>query len=466
MGNGLSPVPLRLGPLDAPGFVARRSGMRWLCEDGHLCRPGEAVAYCNVGLSQAGSASRRASFLLEEWQDVQAVLAPRAAGRFRRSEVSSRGGFLDQLDFFQIWAPDFVLGHLEPVAGAHAALPGQADELDIFIVAGRRQAEITEGRQSLLTGWHDRTRAWRAEGGGAMGSLLSLGVCEMSGVLRGERSAFLELFEAVGGPAHAVHRELEPLAPSARVLAEQIARTPAQYDAIAEDLVGFLAKASPPAEPAEWIFAGALLNGLKSAPLSDNYDILQRDGLRRSGVVDAVMLSAASDDAHLYVHRRLGYALAMHGFRMDRARPAIRAWVKENFEKVPHGVDEMARDLAGLFSAIRTASAAMPRHILMLNRMSSSGADDVQSYRPFDKPLGETLASIRGKDINLMLHDLAREYDMAIVDVDAITAELGGQRNLPDGIHASGLLQAEVRGEVLHILRARGVPGFGPALGS
>lgn len=464
MGNGLSPVPLRLGQLAAPGFIARRSGVRWLCDDGHLCRPGEAVAYCNVGLTSTGGSPQRARFLFDEWQDVQAVLAPRVAGRFRRSEVSSRGGFLDQLDFFQTWAPDFVLGHLEPIGGPHRTLPGPADELDIFIVAGRRQAEITEGRQSLLTGWHDRTRAWRASGDVAMGSVLSLGVCEMSGVLRGERAAFLELFEAIGGPAHAVHRELEPLAPSARVLAEQITRTPAQYDAIAEDLVGFLAKASPPAEPAEWIFAGALLNALKSAPLSDNYDILQRDGLRRTGVVDAVMLSAAADDAQLYIHRRLGYALSMHGFRMDRVKPAILAWVKENFEKVPHSVNDMADDLAGLFSAIRAASAPMPRHVLMLNRMSSSGDDDVQSYMPFDKPLGETLASIRGKDINLMLHDLAREYDMAIVDVDAITAELGGQRNLPDGIHASGALQAEVRGEVLHILRTRGVPGFGPAL--
>ena len=101
----------------------------------------------------------------------------------------------------------------------------------------------------------------------------------------------------------------------------------------------------------------------------------------------------------------------------------------------------------------------MPRHILMLNRMSSSGDDDVQSYMPFDKPLGDTLASIRGKDINLMLHDLAREYDVAIVDVDAIAAELGGQRNLPDGIHPSGALQAEVRGEVSHICG----PGACPA---
>lgn len=466
MGNGLSPVPLRLGPLAAPDAVVVRSGMRWLCDDGHLCRPGEAVAYCNVGLRSTGDWTGRAAYFYDEWQDVQAVFAPRLAGQFRRSEASSRGGFLDRLDFFQVWAPDFVLGHLEAVEGPHRPLPGAPDELDVFMVAGRRQAEITEGRQSLLTGWHDRTRGWRAEGGGSMGSVLSLGVCEMSGVMCGERSAFLELFEAIGGPAHAVHRELEPLAPSALLLTEQITRTPAQYDAIADDLIGFLARSSPPAAPAEWIFAGALLNGLKSAPLTDIYDVLQRDGPRRTGVVDAVMLSVAADGANYYVHRRLGYTISMHGFRVDRAGPAISAWLRENFEKRHRGVDDMARDLAGLFAAIRAASATpMPRHILMLNRMSSSGEDDVQSYMPFDKPLGDTLANIRRKDINLVLPDLAREYDVAIVDVDAIAAELGGQRNLPDSIHASGLLQAEVRGEVLHILRSRGVPGFGPAIG-
>ena len=463
MGNGLSPIPLRLGPLSAPGVVVRRSGMRWLCDDGHLCRPGEAVAYCNIGLNADGGPRQLATIFADEWQDVQAVLAPRVAGRVRRAEASSRGGFLDQLDFFQAWAPDFVLGHLEPAEGSAPPLAGAVDELDLFIVAGRRHAEIAEGRQSLLTGWHDRTRAWRADGEGPMGAVLSLGACEMTGIMRGERSAFLELFEAIGGPAHAVHRELEPLVPSARVLAEQIARTPALYEAIAEDLIGFLAKASPPAEPAEWIFAGALLNGLRSTPLSDAYDILGRGGLRRTGAVDAVVLSASAESTELYVHRRLGYAISMHLFRMHRAGPAIAAWVRANFDEIPRGLDNMARDLAGLFGAVRDAAGPMPRHLLILNRMSSSGEDDVQSYTPFDKPLGDTLASIRGKDVNLMLYDLARAHNVAIVDVDAITAEIGGQRNLPDGMHGSGAFQAEVRGEILHILRGKGVPGFGPA---
>ena len=462
MGSRLNPIPLRLGPLAPPGFIVRRSGMRWLCEDGHLCRPGEAVAYCNVGLTPDGGPRQVDEPFREEWQDVQAVLAPRQAGRIRRSEASSRGGFLDRLDLFQVWTPDFVLGHLEAAEGA-GSLDGEAEELDLFLVAGRRHAEIAEGRQGLLTGWHDRTRAWRADGDAALGAVLSLGTCEMTGVMRGESSAFLEMFEAIAGPAHAIYMEQEPLVPCARVLIEQIARTPAQYEAIAADLIGYLAKASPPARPSEWVFAGGLLNALKSAPLGDTYDLLGRTRLLRTGPADAVVLSSNAEGLVLHIHRRLGYAICMHGFRLDRAGPTLQAWLKENFERVTRGLDEIVSDCRELIGVIRAAPRQLPGHVLILNRMSSSGDDDVQSYAAFDAPLGDTLASVHGKDINLMLHDLAREREVAIVDVDAIAADMGAQRNLPDGIHGSGAFQAEVRGEVLHILRDRGVPGFGPA---
>jgi hypothetical protein len=106
----------------------------------------------------------------------------------------------------------------------------------------------------------------------------------------------------------------------------------------------------------------------------------------------------------------------------------------------------------------------MPKtRLLICNMMSTSGLDDVQSYAAFDEPLGETLSGVHAKDMNLMLCDLARAHDIAVVDTDAIAAELGGADNLRGGIHQSGAMQAETRAEILHILRARGVPGFGPA---
>jgi hypothetical protein len=461
MGLELNLVPLRLGPLAPPGFHVRRSGIRWLREDGGLCRAGEAVAFCNIGLTRNGDPREIDAPFAEEWLDVQAVLAPRIAGRIRRSEASSRGGFLDQLDHFQLWKPDFVIGQLERIDDAGPALPGAEDEVELFMTAGRRHADLAEGRQGILTGWNDRSRAWRANGDGSPGAVLSLGTCEMTGVMRGENLAFLELFEAIGGPAHAVYVADEPLAPRARVIIEQLARTESQRQAIAADLVAYFAKASP--RPAEWIFIGALLNALNRCPLGDEYDILSRTSLRRAGPADAVVLSASAESPSLLRHRRLGYAVEIHPFRAFRAGPTVRAWLDGEFEPVRRCLDDIAQDYQALIGALR-AAPGLPKHVLIANMMSSAGDDDVQSYQGFDAPMGETLASIRAKDINLLLHDLAREPEVAVIDVDAIAADMGGQRNLPDGVHASGALQTEARGEILHVLRARGVPGFGPAL--
>jgi Cys-tRNA(Pro) deacylase len=64
---------------------------------------------------------------------------------------------------------------------------------------------------------------------------------------------------------------------------------------------------------------------------------------------------------------------------------------------------------------------------------------------------------VRAREMNLMLHDLARERNVAILDADAIAADLGTQRHAPDGIHGSGLLETEIRGELIRLLRQRGV---------
>jgi hypothetical protein len=217
-------------------------------------------------------------------------------------------------------------------------LPGPQDQVSLVITAARRHADLTEGRQGILTGWHDRTRAWRAEGDGPAGA-------EM-GVMR---------------------------------------------------------------------------------------------------------------------HRKLGYAVSMHGFRVQRAGPNIGAWLQSAFELQPRRIDDVVRDYRALLARMRAAQG-LPRHILIVNAMSSTGEDDIQNYQAFDEPMGDVLLGVRARDMNLMLHDLARENDdVSIVDLDAIAADLGGQSNLPDGIHSSGALQAELRSEVLRILAARGVPGFGPA---
>ena len=63
--------------------------------------------------------------------------------------------------------------------------------------------------------------------------------------------------------------------------------------------------------------------------------------------------------------------------------------------------------------------------------------------------------------MNLMLHDAARDHGLAIVDNDAIAASMGAM-HLPDGVHGSGAMHAELRAEILRILRVRGLAGFAP----
>jgi hypothetical protein len=462
----LSVLPLRLGPLSAEGFNVQRSGIRWLCEDGHLCRPGEVIAYCSIGLRPVQSIGRDAAPFASEARDLQVAFASTIGGRLRRSAGTSLGGFLDQHHFHQRWLPDFVIGHIytAPTGEDAAARPGDvaAASLRLLMLAGRRTTELAEVRSGLLTGWHDRSRAWWGETEGLdenkRGTLLSLGICEQSGVMRGEQFAFTEMFEAVAGPAQAVFVADDALVPCARVTLEQLRRTPADNQAIAESLARSLLAGSVAPTPGDWIFVGALLSALARSPLADSYDLLTRGGLRHAGPADAVSLSLGAESPVILKHRHLGYAINCHGFRIAESGPAVRTWLRSEFEPLRRGPDEIKRDYIDLIDAVREHSNAK---ILVYNVMSTSGHEDVSNYASFDRPMRESLASIRNKELNLMLHDLSRERDIAIVDIDAIAAELGAAAHLPDGVHNSGPMQREVRTEILRILRDLGVPGFG-----
>ena len=59
-----------------------------------------------------------------------------------------------------------------------------------------------------------------------------------------------------------------------------------------------------------------------------------------------------------------------------------------------------------------------------------------------------------------MLCDLARDHDVTIVDADAIAAKLGGRYTMPDGVHTNGAMEAELRAEILRVLKIKKIPGF------
>ncbi|MFI4933641.1 MAG: hypothetical protein ACHP7N_03400 [Caulobacterales bacterium] len=384
------------------------------------------------------------------------ALATPTGGRLRHGSDLTLGGFHD---FFatNYWRPDDLLGHIEIEAGADI---DEDSQLPLFMMAGRRATGLAEVRSGLLTGWFDRSRASRVNDPGPIGTLLNLGTCEMEAI-RGERFAFLEMLEAIRGPAQLVNVGDLQLVHNARVVGEQILRTDDERGAIACDLAETLAAGSVTPHPADWIFAGAMLDALEKSPASERYTILARDGLRLAGPPDAIVLSVNAEDPTILRHRRLGYAAQFHSFKLADAGPAFVPWLRAQFEPVRRTVHDIGADYRALIDLIRARSPAT--QILICNIMSTSGRDDNQSYAAFDAPIGEKLASVHSKDLNLMLCDLARERDIAIIDADAMAAELGGRFCLSDGVHQNGAMQAEMRGEILRILRARGVPGFGAA---
>jgi hypothetical protein len=442
-------LDLALGAIELADFVVQRSGLRWLVPDHHHCRAGEVVAYCNIGLTKRpGSRPSRMPFA-DEVRDFQLTLAPNLAGILHQASGLSLGGDLDQLQFYQVWDPHEIAASIEVTE-----TPAIAPAWHLGFAVGRRMTELAEDRSGLLTGWHDRKRAWNGECGPHV-TVLSLGICEQNGIFRGERNGFLELLGASPAPLHVVHVADEGLVPSAAVLSDMLGRDSAANGAIAADMAQALLSSDVAPTPADFMFAGCALAALTKNPLQERFDLLTRAGLVSALPVQAVVLSVHSEPGAVLRHRRLGYRAYWHHFRTPDA--AIREWIHTAFEPVKRSLAEIGRDLVALRASL---TARGVEHMLVINAMSSSGHEDIVSYASFSGALGDTVVSIRAKEVNLMLHDIAATTDISIVDADAIAAAIGGGAHLPDGLHQSRLMQAETRAEILHILRQRGL--FGP----
>jgi hypothetical protein len=443
-------VPLSLGPLVADGFVIRRSGIHWLCEDGHQCRPNEVVGYCSISLERAAG-QRSGSFPMADELEFQVAFAPPCAGRLQIAGGNSPGGYLSAFGL-HVWNPDDILGHLDPISSDDSA-PAGSGRLRLLLLAGRRMSGLADVDYGILPGWHSRSRAWWGDQAGPLSTLLCIGICDAAGIVRGNQVPFIEAFEGSPSPAQLVYVPDHPVVPCAPILLEQLGRTAGEKHAIASDLASALASARTPATADDWLFAGALLSSLEHSPILDTYDVLTPTGLRRQGPPNAVLLSLSAEVQSVLRHKKLGYSLQMLRHRQASAGPAIRSWLTSAFEPVRRTIDDIRRDYRRLIEAVAAKTGA---RILILNRMSTSGYEDILSYAPFDAPMRETLENIAAKEMNLMLHDLAEECDFSIVDVDAVAAQLGGADHLPDGIHHSGTMQAVLRSEIIQVLNSLG----------
>jgi hypothetical protein len=443
----MSLLPLKLPALGETGVPVVRSGVRWIHGDGDACRANEIVGWCNV---RVGVPARDGLFA-DEARDLQVALATRVAGTLKRRADTSRGGFLDRLPELERWQAAQTIGHLDTRANGAAT----EDALRPMFVAGRRVVEVAEDRSGLLTGWHDRLRAWWGDGDASVSTLMGVGICDQSTLFRGDAEPFHDWFAAARGPAHVVYVPDHVLAPCAAVLVEQLGRTPDEAKAIRDDFTQSFAKLAP--APADWMLAASLVAALLRSPLSERLDVLGPAGVVPTRGIDALVLSLNAEQPRVWRHKSLGYALSVHNYRVKEAGPAVSAWLLREFESVRQGVDDARRDYDALIGALRERGVGA---ILVLNAMSTSSFEDVTTYASYEEPLAATLGSVRAKDLNLMLHDVAREHDVSIVDNDAMAAELGAARHLTDSVHGSGALHAALRADILRILRERGVAGF------
>jgi hypothetical protein len=439
-------ISLHLGPLHATGYKILRSGVRWLYDSGYHCRPNQIFAYCNITLEPVTGRLSGPPPCADELE-LQIAFASRVGGRVSVDAATARGGYLS-VRTVDVWDPETVIARIDPDPQAGDPL-GDPHRLRLLALAGRRMTDLAVTHSGLLPGWHGRSRGWWCEEGETPVTLLGLGVCDAAGLLQGEDCAFSEMFEVTQTAAQMVYIPDHPLAPATPLLLDQLQRTPAQFEAIAADLRGFFNRSTTPPTANDMIFAGTVLSVMQRNPIRDSYNVFSANGLARLGPADAVLLSLAVEPTSILRHRKLGYHIHIMRHHQVAAGPAFKAWLTDSFEPVRRSVDDIKRDYETLIDRIARTTGG---RVIVINRMSTSGYEDVSSYVPFDAPMSDTLSLVAAKEWNLMLEDIADERDLAIVDVDAIAADIGGGEHLPDGIHQSGLMQTLLRREVLDIL--------------
>ncbi len=437
----MSVQPLCLGPLDIPGYAVKKSGIVWLYPDGAWCEENQVIGFCNISLAPRAGAAQVARDAT-----LQAALASPATGRLRADPETSFGGYLDFLGV-QTWDGTAVIGFLD-MPGEDEA---QAQTLPMrhCLLAGKLLTGLANYGTGLLPGWHSQLRAWRREVPGIPDTILALGLCDVRGPLCGEQAAFLEYFEANNSQCHIVVTANDLLVPSALCLLEQFSRGGDANDQITRDIERSVFNG--PVKPAaqDHFFAGALIEALRASPLLETHDIITAAGLGKTRPPALVILSANAEPMRILRHKTLCYHLQIHHFQFAAAGPAIRAWLQRAFEYVPRGIADIKRDYETLIAAVQ---ARFRTKFAVINRMSSSGREDLAFYTPFDAPLSQTLAHVAAKEINIMLHELAEDGKISIVDMDAIAAELGAAQHLPDGVHQSRDMEARLRAKILGLL--------------
>jgi hypothetical protein len=242
--------------------------------------------------------------------------------------------------------------------------------------------------------------------------------------------------------------------PSAKVITEQIRRTPEERESLVASLRGFIAGEEGTSRMQGWFFAAALANALGASPATTGHDVLSRAGLSEAGPPDAILLTARAETGLTMRHRESGCTFSFHGYRLHDAGPAFNRWLQANCDVVRKSAADILQDYEEL---IRTLRERNPRaQLLVSNITSTSGEDEVQCYAGLESPPKSVIA----KEANLICATLAQRHDVAVLDIDAIAADVGIARHSRGGLHHDGVMGAAIREELVRVLAARRVPGF------
>jgi hypothetical protein len=463
-------IELSLPALSASPRRLARSGFSWLHRSGDRVRAREPVAACYLRLSGSGAADHPMP-LRDEQNDLQVVLAPREACAVTLREEFSKGGYQALVEGGD-WHAGERIADADLADGSGVLLP--------LVLAGRRGFENGEGRGNLLAGWHERVRGfWEGEGGGRFGSVLALGTCEQTAVFRGDDLAFLSWFARAPGPAQITSISDDRCVHSSAVVLQHLRRTPAEAAAITDAVYAWVGErlgrgeaASYPAFQAEsargtlhgrWPAAQDVLYALHllaesmgTCPILERSEVITSRGLLQLNPADAIAMTLGSEFAPHFRHRRTGWIVAMHGFRFGPfIGPGFSEWLRRDFEPLPRTVADSQRDLAALADEVKVRTGAS---LLVQNLIASNLGDRVSNYAWLGDAFDGSVP-VLGNEANLMLGDLTRRHSIAMIDSDALAAELGVS-HCPDRFHASRELVDAQRGEVHRVLRGLEIPGF------
>lgn len=441
---------LTLGPIAIEDHIVWRSDLRWQLSTGAECKAGQVLAYCNITIQRRGQREVSNVFVGEKRDTQIALLAPQA-GRLRQRQTQSRGGFHD---FFAmtVWKDEAFADIETPTQAPHSSSPAH-----LVLLAGQRITEMAEVRSGLLTGWHERARASRI-GNQAVGTLLAAGICDMDSALRGPSRAMVEFVSTAPNPVQLISLPDTCLVPCARVLFEQLSRSAQQNAAIRDDMMKGLLNSAVPLQPKDLIFAGTLLGSLTKSPLAETVDTITYTAIHQTNCPDALLISIKSENARMFKHKRLGYTLAFHSYRLQETGAAFQHWLGHNFEPVARNPQAIAHDYQTLIQALRTQRPKL--QLMVSNASSTPSGDDHHNYNGMDPKTMGAIVNVRARSQNALLLQLASVHGFAVVDMDAVVASLGSHQHLIDAVHADGALEEATRAEVLATAARMAVPGF------